>query len=248
MVLGSSTHAFELMLSAFILGLAIGGFTIRNRMEYIVNHLKILAWVQIIMGVMAFLTLLTYGRQFHLMNFFYHGLGKTPQGYILFNIISHGIAMSIMLPATICAGMTLPLITHYLLTKGEGERVIGKVYALNTFGSITGVIIGVQFILPNMGLRHLITIGGGIDILLGVVLLFSAGSVIVGQKTRILTAALSFFILILKKWLQAYSGSATLTTIAKYSFTKTEKQQPSALIFRIKMSFHLPQTGNQMPV
>lgn len=192
MVLGSSTHAFELMLSAFILGLAIGGFTIRNRMEYIVNHLKILAWVQIIMGVMAFLTLLTYGRQFHLMNFFYHGLGKTPQGYILFNIISHGIALSIMLPATICAGMTLPLITHYLLTKGEGERVIGKVYALNTFGSIAGVIIGVQFILPNMGLRHLITIGGGIDILLGVVLLFSAGSMIVGQKTRILTAALSF--------------------------------------------------------
>ena len=33
LVLGSATHAFELMLSAFILGLALGAFWIRGRID-----------------------------------------------------------------------------------------------------------------------------------------------------------------------------------------------------------------------
>ena len=32
-------------------------------------------------------------------------------GYTIFNVISHSMALAIMLPATFCAGMTLPLIT-----------------------------------------------------------------------------------------------------------------------------------------
>ncbi|NIM10899.1 MAG: hypothetical protein GTO45_02830, partial [Candidatus Aminicenantes bacterium] len=40
LVLGSSTHAFELMLSAFILGLALGGFFIRRRIDRCENVAK----------------------------------------------------------------------------------------------------------------------------------------------------------------------------------------------------------------
>ena len=41
-----------------------------------------------------------------------------------------------MLPATLLAGMTLPLITGALLRGGAGERAIGQVYAANTLGAI----------------------------------------------------------------------------------------------------------------
>ncbi len=44
-----------------------------------------------------------------------------------------------MLPATFCAGMTLPLITRTLMRGAAGERAIGAVYAANTLGSIVGV-------------------------------------------------------------------------------------------------------------
>ena len=48
------------------------------------------------------------------------------------------ISLLIMLPATIAAGMTLPLITLALLRTRAGERSIGHTYAANTLGSIVG--------------------------------------------------------------------------------------------------------------
>src|SRR6185369_14047543 len=53
MVLGSSTHAFELMLSAFILGLAIGGIWIRRRIDRVASAVGYLGWVQVAMGLCA---------------------------------------------------------------------------------------------------------------------------------------------------------------------------------------------------
>ena len=176
LVLSSSTHAFELMLSAFILGLAIGGYWIRRRIDNLLDPIKTLGWIQVIMGVLALSTLVSYGQAFEWMSYTITALTKTAPGYTLFNVSSHGIALIIMLPTTICAGMTLPLLTYYLISKGYGEKSIGSIYAANTLGAIIGIIVGVQFVMPNLGVKNLITIGGGIDILLGLILLWYAGT------------------------------------------------------------------------
>lgn len=168
LVLGSSTHAFELMLSAFILGLALGGFFIRKRLDSIKDTAKVLAIVQIIMGATAIFTLVTYGHMFEFMRFMHQALAKTDQGYIMFNILSHVICMVTMLPSTICAGMVVPLIIHSFFKRGYGEDTIGKVYAVNTFGGILGVIAAAVFVMPILGLRMVVFIGGTVDILIGV--------------------------------------------------------------------------------
>ena len=46
--------------------------------------------------------------------------------------------MLVMFPTAFCAGMTLPLATHALTTRGHGEAAIGSVYAANTIGAIVG--------------------------------------------------------------------------------------------------------------
>jgi len=175
LVLGSSTHAFELMLSAFILGLALGGFWIRKHIDNLINPIKTLGFIQIIMGILALTTLVFYGQSFEWMSYTLAALTKTDSGYALFNLFSHGIVLIIMLPATVCAGMTLPLLTYYLISKGYGEGSIGGIYAANTLGAIIGIVLGVQFIMPELGVKNLITIGGGLDILLGLALLWYAG-------------------------------------------------------------------------
>ena len=76
-----------------------------------------------------------------------------------------------MFPATFCAGMTLPIITTILL-KTRGERSIGSVYAWNTIGGITGVLIAVHLLMPFLGLKNLISFGAGIDILLGIIIIW----------------------------------------------------------------------------
>src|SRR5688500_12972895 len=171
LVLGASTHSFELMLSTFILGLALGGLAVRRRVDTVVEPVRLLAWVQVAMGLAAAATLPVYDFTFGLMEALLKGLARTDAGYVLFNVSGGAIAALVMLPATFCAGMTLPLITGALLRRGAGEAAIGQVYAANTLGAIAGVLAAVHAGLPIVGLKGTLLAGALIDIALGLVLL-----------------------------------------------------------------------------
>jgi spermidine synthase len=89
----------------------------------------------------------------------------------LFNLSGAAIAAMVMLPASFCAGMTLPLITAACLRRGAGEAAIGRVYAANTLGAIAGVILAVHAGLPLLGLKGTLIAGALVDVALGLVLL-----------------------------------------------------------------------------
>jgi len=172
LVLGASTHSFELMLSAFILGLALGGLAVRRRVDATASPGRLLGWVQVVMGLLALLTLLVYDRSFELMEYLMNGLARNEAGYLLFNLSGQAIAALVMLPATFCAGMTLPLITGALLRSGAGESAIGRVYAANTLGAIAGVLFAVHVGLPVLGLKGALVVGSLVDAALGLYLLY----------------------------------------------------------------------------
>ena len=171
MVLGASIHAFELMLASFILGLALGGLWIRRRIDALASPIATLATVQISMGVLALVTLPLFNRSFDMMAWLIGALRREASSYILYNLASSTISLLIMLPATIAAGMTLPLITFALLRTRVGERSIGHTYAANTMGSIIGVLLAVHLGLPMIGAKGTLVAAAGIDILLGVALI-----------------------------------------------------------------------------
>jgi spermidine synthase len=170
LVLGTSTHAFELMLSAFILGLAFGGLWIQRRIDALPAPSRFLGYIQVIMGLLALSTLVSYGTTFDVMQWLVKNIDKTEAGYALFNLSRSAIAMAIMLPATFCAGMTLPLITLTLMKQGHGESSIGAVYAANTIGAILGVFFAIHIGMPELGLKGLMIFGAGLDITLGIAL------------------------------------------------------------------------------
>jgi predicted membrane-bound spermidine synthase len=174
LVLGATTHSFELMLSAFITGLAFGGLWIKRRVDRIADPIRFSGWVQILMGVLAALTLPLYVETFDWMAALLGALQRTDSGYVLFTAFSHGIALLVMVPTTFLAGMTLPLFTYVLLRGRQGERAIGRVYASNTLGAILGVLFAVHIGLPLLGLKNLIGLAAVIDMLLGLVLLYRA--------------------------------------------------------------------------
>jgi len=172
LVLGASTHSFELMLSTFILGLALGGLAVRRLVDTATHPERLLGWVQVAMGLAALATLPVYDRSFELMEYLMQGLARTDAGYLLFNLSGQGISALVMLPATFFAGMTLPLITGALLRRGAGERAIGQVYAANTLGAIAGVLFAVHLGLPLLGLKGTLILGALLDACLGVLLLY----------------------------------------------------------------------------
>lgn len=194
LVLGASTHAFELMLSTFILGLAIGGYWIKRNIDTLENPIHTLAIVQLVMGALALSTLILYNQTFLWMSDVVLGLQKTEFGYLLFNLFSHGIAMIVMLPATICAGMTLPLITYLLFSNGYGEKSVGAIYSANTFGSIVGIVLSVQLVMPLLGLKSVIMVGSIVDVGLGLFLLWLVYDSANRLKFFAVAASLVYFI------------------------------------------------------
>ena len=167
LVLGSSTHSFELMLSAFIFGLAFGGLYVRTRIERIGDPESYLGTIMLVMGALAALTVPASNKMFDFMAWALGTFTPTAGGYVAFNAISQSIAALIMVPATFCAGMTLPVLTHALMRTGAGERAIGTIYSINTLGAIVGVLLAVHVLMPWIGVKGVILTGAGIHIALG---------------------------------------------------------------------------------
>ncbi|MEX2181330.1 MAG: fused MFS/spermidine synthase [Gemmatimonadaceae bacterium] len=191
LVLGSATHSFELMLSAFILGLAIGAWWIGRYADRVDDPVRLLGIVQLAMGMLAILTLAVYLDAFHWMAALLDAVEENDRGYRLFSLARYGIALAVMLPPTICAGMTLPLITRVLLGAGNGERAIGAVYAWNTLGAIVGVTLAALVLMPAVGLRAMLIIGGALDIAIGVAILVLRARDVpaIGRTTGLAAAA-----------------------------------------------------------
>ncbi len=171
LIIGSATHSFEVMLSAFVFGLAIGGLWIRKRMDSFSRPELVLGMIQVLMGIAAIATLPLYRFAVSSLGFLLEPETHTLAMWYGFNGLRYLICLLIMLPATFCAGMTLPLVTHVLLRRGQAEGVIGRVYGVNTLGSIAGAVAAGLLLMPIVGLKNVILIGAGIDILIGLLLL-----------------------------------------------------------------------------
>jgi predicted membrane-bound spermidine synthase len=182
LVLGSATHSFELMLSAFILGLSLGALWVRTRADGFRDPMRALAVTQWIMGALAIATMSVYMMSFDWMASLLETLAKTDEGYRAFSLTRYAICLAVMLPATFCAGITLPLITRMLLRAGAGERAIGAVYSINTLGSIVGAALAALVLMPLIGLKALLVSGAVIDMALGVWLMWLAGAA--SRETR----------------------------------------------------------------
>ena len=176
LLLGSATHAFELMLSAFILGLAVGAWVVRRRADETSAPLVTLGRVQVAMGLAALASIPVYAASFDAVAALVRGTEDVSGGYLLFNAGRYALALSVMLPATVLAGMTLPLLTGTLLRAGAGERAIGRVYAVNTVGAVAGSILAGLVALPLLGLKGLLLAGAALDALLGLWLLVASAS------------------------------------------------------------------------
>lgn len=171
MAVGSTMHAFELMLASFIAGIALGGLWVRKQADITDSPLRLVGWMQIFMGVAALASLAVYANAFAWVGWLMQALARTDGGYTLFNLGTATISIAIMLPTAFFAGTTLPLFTVTLLRAGQGERAIGRVYAWNTLGAIVGVFVAIHALIPVLGLKLALCVAALVDLGLGLVLL-----------------------------------------------------------------------------
>ena len=169
LLMGSSSHSFDQMLSAFILGLAIGSFVSGKWIKK--DSLVILCIVQICMAFFALCTLYFHEPFFILMNESNQVFNQTNDGYTAWSIFKYLLSVLWMVPTSFFAGMTLPLITLILTRLFKSEAPIGKVYGYNTIGSILGSAGGGLILLPLLKLKWTLVLAAFLDFAIGFVLL-----------------------------------------------------------------------------
>jgi spermidine synthase len=67
--------------------------------------------------------------------------------------IAFGLPFVLLLPATFCMGATLPAMERLFSRLRENCRVVGGLYAANTFGAVAGVMLTTMVIAPEIGFR-----------------------------------------------------------------------------------------------
>ncbi|MCQ2063703.1 MAG: spermine synthase [Fibrobacter sp.] len=169
LLMGSSSHSFDQMLSAFILGLAIGSAVSGKLLKK--DSLVVLSLAQIFMAFFALCTLYFHQPFWGMMNEANQIFNTTSDGYICWSLFKYALSVLWMVPTSFFAGMTLPLITLILTRAFKSEAPIGKVYGWNTLGSILGSAGGGLLLLPLLQLKGALVLAAGLDFAIGFVLL-----------------------------------------------------------------------------
>lgn len=162
--LGASSHAFEVMLSAFILGMSLGGLVLRLLPGAFRDDLKWLAGILAAKGIFAVGALGVYGGVLEFVGWAMRAVAPTAEGYVLLNVSGHVASMMVMFPSAFCAGMTLPLATSALLVRGHGEASIGRIYGANTAGCIFGAAFATHVGMEAFGVKGLTGLGSIADL------------------------------------------------------------------------------------
>jgi spermidine synthase len=172
LALGSTVHSFELMLSAFILGIALGGLTVRwaaRRWQIDPTYGSALALVG--KGIATTASLIMFAQSFDFVEWLLQASNRTDPGYTLYLFGTALWALLTVSPAAFFAGMTLPWMTAAVIRRGYGTDQIGKVYAANTFGAICGVYLALHVLIPLMGVRLSLIVAAVVDVAVGIALM-----------------------------------------------------------------------------
>jgi spermidine synthase len=215
--LGASTHAFEVMLAAFILGMSMGALFLRNRVASTRNDLAWLAGILVAKGLLAIYAIGVYGSVLEFIVWVMHAVDRTSGGYVLITAAGLVTSMLVMFPAAFCAGMTLPLATQALIARGFGEASIGKVYGANTAGCIVGAAFTTHVGMELLGLKGLTGLGAAMDVLAGVALVAVARKVLDGHGYR---------------WAGRAFVAVGLVAIVSWSLVELDPLRLSAGVFR----------------
>jgi spermidine synthase len=154
MIIGSSTYAFSLVVALFLLGLALGAYII-GRTRLAAHLRRWLMGVEILTGLTIIMSVWVINRAPGIL--FYQGTRLGINSWTGLLALQGAVASLIVLLPALLMGMVMPLV----LVWAEGERtvsvrLVGRSYAVNTLGAITGAFLTGFLFIPKIGTRFTI--------------------------------------------------------------------------------------------
>ncbi|QPJ63140.1 MAG: tetratricopeptide repeat protein [Candidatus Nitronauta litoralis] len=188
LVLGSSVYAFSLILTTFILGLALGTIAFSRLCHRFKDLNEVFSYLQLAIGFSALLTLPYFGSIPYVNRWVYLNWGQDFQTIQWANFLT--ILVLIFLPTFLMGGQ-FPVVIKLVAKRLDslGKRV-GQVYACNTIGTIIGAFLAGFILIPAVGIQDTLWISTLINITTGIVLLTFASQLNRQSKFVTLTMVL----------------------------------------------------------
>jgi predicted membrane-bound spermidine synthase len=208
LVLGSSTHAYSLMLATFISGIAVGSWLVFV-WRRAVNTLVAFAWAELALAgtllvSLGFYDLLPYSFA-HLADW----IARKPAAYPLYELTQALMCFGVLFLPAVCLGMTLPLASRVATVDLQrAGRSVGRVFAVNTLGTVLGAAMTGLVFLPSLGLAVTLALGIGLNGLIAWVVLVSRRGPVL--KPAVQALGVTALLMLLVGWMLGERWSRTL--------------------------------------
>ena len=198
LIIGSSTYAFTIMLSTFLVGIALGSALV-GRLADKKAHISLLAFCQIMIGVCAIGTAAIFGVLPDAVVFLFAAVGDSFSVFLASNFL---LCFLVMVPATLFMGASFPVGGAVVVEAfGSSGKRIGYLYAGNTIGAILGAFLAGFVLLPTIGIHKTLMMTILLNLSVGVVL---SVSYLKEQKSPFMVAvsgsAAAFILILLFVW------------------------------------------------
>lgn len=172
MILDSSTYAFTIMLTTFLVGIALGSLVMARIIDRLRRPLLMFILLEGAIGGAAYAGLFLFAE----LPYFFVVLYRTFPGSLKFVFFSKFLlAFMVMWVPTLLIGALFPIVVKLYTTRlGRVGRSIGEVYSLNTLGCILGSFCAGFILVPLLGLQKSMLLGIGLNLLLAVLLLLAS--------------------------------------------------------------------------
>ncbi len=171
LALGSSTHAFAIMLVTFISGITMGAWWV-GRWRSLRRTLDAFGVAELALA----LSVLASMGFYHLLPYAFARLGavieREPGNFVFYEAAQFAICFAVMFVPTACLGMTLPLASRAATPEiSRAGRSVGLVFSLNTLGTVLGAAVTGLVLLPALGLAKVFALGAGLNLVIAIAVL-----------------------------------------------------------------------------
>jgi spermidine synthase/tetratricopeptide (TPR) repeat protein len=152
LILGGAVQAFSVMLSTFLIGLALGSFVLSRWIDRSRDLFLFYAILEGLIAVMALALLPVFGELPWFYIRFFPSVGDRYSLLMLFQFV---ICFLTLIVPTFLIGVTFPVVSKlYARDLGSLGQRIGEVYFANTAGGIFGSFAGGFVCIPLLGMER----------------------------------------------------------------------------------------------
>ena len=172
LLFGNTAQAAATTLTAFFLGLALGGWGGGKIASRLKNPLRVYGVLELCIALSALLYFILFDAYTSLYPRLYQSLGHQRETFLLLKFL---LGIAALLPASFFMGGTLPLLAqHVVRSRNALGRGGSALYAINTLGAVFGVYLAGFHLPPLIGFDRTYLLAMAVNVGIGLVILLAA--------------------------------------------------------------------------